>query len=139
MRKVLLIISIFLCFLFMTKVEALQKSLSDEFELYLEQTNIIEFDNLHSSKINEVLEGIDGTVIEFEIQIKNIIKVYRVNTKINNDIEKELNNKVLKALEEDGLRELGVVASIKGYKINKMKIRCSKKVLETVKKRSENV
>lgn len=133
MKRLLIIISIFLCFFLVRVLNAQTKN------DYVEKIYVTEFDNLNSKNINEVFKGLNGLVIEIEIEINSITKTYRVNTSVNNNLEKELLKKVVASLEEDGLKELAAIASIKGYKINKIKIRCTKEILNIIKMRSENV
>ena len=106
---------------------------------YVENIRTIEFSTFHSKKINEVFNGMKGMIIEIEIEIRNITKTYQVNTAMTDNLEKDLTEKVVKELEEDGLKELSSIASIKGFKINKVKLICTNADANIILERSKNV
>ena len=106
---------------------------------YVENIRTIEFSTFHSKKINEVFNGMKGMIIEIEIEIRNITKTYQVNTAMTDNLEKDLTEKVVKELEQDGLKELSSIASIKGFKINKVKLICTNADANIILERSKNV
>ena len=106
---------------------------------YVENIRTIEFSTFHSKKINEVFNGMKGMIIEIEIEIRNITKTYQVNTAMTDNLEKDLTEKVVKELEQDGLKELSSIASIKGFKINKVKLICTNADAHIILERSKNV
>ena len=126
MSKFLIIMSLFLLFISLPSVRAN--------ELERDNIEIIEFDRLTSKNINYVFKDLNVNLIEIEIRINNIIKTYRVET-YRNDIEKELVKNVVSDLEKDNYRELSSIASIKGFRITKVKLRCSKKIRNVILQR----
>lgn len=104
--------------------------------IYYQDYHIINFDNLNSKKLNDLLLGINGTLIEVEVTTNVFTKSYRFNTNMLNNLEKELTIKVIKDLEELGQRELAVTYKIQGFKINKMTIKCTIEELEKIKSRA---
>ena len=133
MKKILLILLTIFLIIVVPKLNA------DSTYKYKEDNYVIEFDNFNSKDINKLFEDINGGVIEVEVQIKNIIKTYRINTLITDNLEYEITKKIVKSLETDNLRELSSIASIKGFKINKMTLRCTLNIYEIIKERSLNV
>ena len=133
MKKTLIVLLTILLIGLLPKLKA-----SEEYK-YKEDSYVIEFDNLNSQDINKLFEGLNGGVIEVEVQIKNVIKTYRVNTLITDNLEYELTKKIVKSLENDNLRELSSIASIKGFRINKMILRCTLENYRIIKERSLNV
>lgn len=131
MNKILIIISFFLLFLTLPVVNASGKD--------LEEIKIIEFNNLTSKDINYVFKNLDISLIEIEIKINNIVKIYRVDIKKTNNLERELTKRIVKSLEEDNLKEMSAIASIKGFRINKIKLRCNKEIENIIKDRTENL
>lgn len=128
MKKILLIISIFL--LCMIPLKGLEE------DRYVEKINVVTFDNLSSKKVNDVFYDLNVGVIEVEISLGFITKTYRVNYYSVSDLERELTKRVVSELKKEGLREEAANASIKGYKINKMTLRCNSDTLAIIKSRS---
>lgn len=136
MKKLKVILSFFLiCFII--SIPFLFAEENDK--PYVENIRTIEFSTFHSKKINEVFDGMKGMIIEIEIEIRNITKTYQVNTAMTDNLEKDLTEKVVKELEEDGLKELSSIASIKGFKINKVKLICTNADANIILERSKNV
>ena len=129
MKKVLLILSIFLMLLFIPKLKG------DSVNKYIEKINEVSFDNLNSKKINEVFDGLNVGVIELEINFGFITKTYRVNLMNTTNLEKELTKKVVSELKKEGLREEAAVISVKGFKISKMILRSSEETIDIIKSR----
>ena len=135
MKKFILILSIFLLtILFTPFLKATENN-----KPYVENVRTLEFTSLSSKKINEVFYGIKGTIIEVDIEIKNIIKTYKVNTAMTDNLEQDLTEKVVKELEKDGFKELSAIASIKGYKISRIKLICTNEEANIIIERSKNV
>ncbi len=136
MKKLKIILSIF----FIGTILFIPFLFAEETEKpYVENVRTLEFTSFHSKKINEVFNGMKGMIIEIEIEIKNITKTYRVNTAMTDNLEKDLTEKVVKELEEDGLKELSSIASIKGFRINKIKLICTYEEANIILERSKNV
>lgn len=136
MKKLKIILSIF----FIGTILFIPFLFAEETEkTYVENVRTLEFTSFHSKKINEVFNGMKGMIIEIEIEIKNITKTYRVNTAMTDNLEKDLTEKVVKELEEDGLKELSSIASIKGFRINKIKLICTYEEANIILERSKNV
>ena len=132
MKKVLLILSIFLLLVFIPNLKAVKEN------DYLEKVNKITFNNLSSKRINEVFEDLNVGVIELEISLGFITKNYKVNYYYTDNLEKELTKKIVNELEKEGLREEAVTATIKGFKINKMILRCNEETIKIIKSRSND-
>ncbi len=135
MKKVLVTISILtmVLFLFLTNIKAESKE-SNTYE-YKEDYYSIKFPNLNSKNINELFEGINGTVIEIEVQTKIFTKAYKFNTGMIDNVERHLEEKVTKDLKSLGKYELATNYQMNGVKVIRMDIRCTKKELDTIKSR----
>lgn len=109
-----------------------------EYDKYKEGVHEISLDNVTNKNINNILKDIKGTIIEVEIEIKGIKKVFKVNSAITSNIEKEITKRVVKALEIDD-REISVLASVHGYKINYIKLICTNEIVDIITSRTYNI
>lgn len=119
MNKVLIIITFLFLFLSMPSVNNSSG---------VEKIKVLKFNNFPSKKLDEVFKDLDVKLIEIEIKIDNVVKVYRINLFRYNNIEKEITKRVVKSLKEDNQYELSAISEIKGFKITKIKLRCTDSV-----------
>lgn len=135
MKKMLIAFFIFSISLFVVLTIPKYTAKTNEY-IYNQDYHIIKFNNLNSKKLNDLLLGINGTVIEVEVTTNAFTKSYRFNTNMLSDLEKELTRVVINDLENKGLRESAVTHKIQGFKINKMSIRCTIEELNKIKHRA---
>ena len=93
----------------------------------------VSFKNENGEIVHELFEGINGTVIEIEVQTKIFTKAYRFNTGMIDNVERHLEEKVTKDLKSLGKHELATIYQMNGVKVIRMDIRCTKKELDTIK------
>ncbi len=129
MKKLLLSLSIFLLLLLLI---CPLNATEDE---YIEKYYSLEFDNLNSKNINEVFNGLKYNIIEVEVQTTRLIKSYRFNLSLVNNLEQELNNLILNDLEEILPREEISIIETKGLKITRIDLRCTKHDKEIILER----
>ena len=137
MKKVL-IISIFLLSSIIYYNHLYADNLIIKEDYYFEKIHEIETDNLPSNKVNKVFKDLDIFMIEIEVEIRNVIKTYKVNTYLTGNIEKELTKSIVNELNDEGLRELSAVIMYKGFTIKKVKLLCSDYVYDLIKERIKN-
>lgn len=117
MKKVFLVLSIFLfSIIFLPKVKA---GTGYAFE---EGIYKIEFDNLRSNKLKELLADTDSLIVTIKVSVKSEVKTYKFMTLNVNEIEKELLKKVINDMED--INEKAYV-KLNGVKINEINIRCT--------------
>ena len=99
MKKIFTIFTIILLSLFLLGKDLSGKeSTTDK---YKEEYKRIYFSSLNSKNINEIFDGLKGTIIEIEVKTKKFTKSYRLNTSMINNIEQKLTEKVLEDLIKD--------------------------------------
>lgn len=137
MKKVFIWLSVIgiILFLFINSSLSLKSSKNDY--LYAENYHSIKFKNLNSKNLNELFLGINGTVIEIEVETQVFTKSYRFNTSMIDNVEQKLEEKVIKDLIKLGKRELATNYEVNGLKITRMDILCTKEELNIIKSRSE--
>lgn len=134
MKKILTIFTIILLSLFL-----LGKSLSGKVNTtnkYKEEYKRIYFSSLNSKNINELFDGLKGTVIEVEISTKKFTKAYRLNTAMTNNIEQKLTEKVLEDLSSTGDLELTAIYKTSGFTITRIDLVCTSAIENIIKERS---
>lgn len=134
MKKIFTIFTIILLSLFL-----LRKSLSgvtNTTNKYKEEYKRIYFSSLNSKNINEIFDGLKGTVIEVEVDTKKFTKAYRLNTAMTNNIEQKLTEKVLEDLISTGDLELTAVYKTSGFMITRIDLICTSEIETIIKERS---
>ena len=135
MKKILTILLITAVILFLFIKIPIKATTKSSYK-YAENYNSIKFNNFNSKNLNELFEGINGTVIEIEIETPLFTKAYRFNTSMIDNVEQNLTEKVINDLISIGKRELAVSYKNTGIKIIRIDIRCTNEELEIIKKRS---
>lgn len=131
MKKVLLVLSIFLfSIILLPKVKA---GTGYTFE---EKIYKIEFDNLRSNKLKELLDGTDSLIVTIKVSVKSEVKTYKFMTLDVNKIEKQLLKKVINDMED--LNERAYV-KLNGVKINEINIRCTSDSYNKILERKDNL
>lgn len=129
MKKILLILSIFLIFIFTPKLNGIIEN-----DKYKESVYQLNFTNLNSKKLNEILLDTESIIIEVTVNIKGNEKTYRFFSSeiITNDkkiIEKVLNDITNKELLTD--------IKLNGIKITNIKLRTTEYFYNIIKERSK--
>lgn len=131
MKKVLLVLSIFLfSIILLPKVKA-RTGYTFEEKIYK-----IEFDNLRSNKLKELLDGTDSLIVTIKVSVKSEVKTFKFMTLDVNGIEKELLKKVINDMED--LNERAYV-KLNGVKINEINIRCTSDSYNKILERKDNL
>lgn len=131
MKKVLLVLSIFLfSIILLPKVKA---GTGYTFE---EKIYKIEFDNLRSNKLKELLDGTDSLIVTIKVSVKSEVKTFKFMTLDVNGIEKELLKKVINDMED--LNERAYV-KLNGVKIIEINIRCTSDSYNKILERKDNL
>lgn len=123
MKKLLLSLSIFLLLLLAFNKLNINANIDND---YIEKYYSLEFDNLNSKDINKLFKDLKGTIIEVEIETNRITKKYKINMSLVSNLERELSNIVLDDLKDFLTREEISNLEIKGFKINKINLICTK-------------
>lgn len=123
MKKLLLSLSIFLLLLLAFNKLNINANIDND---YIEKYYSLEFDNLNSKDINKLFKDLKGTIIEVEIETNRITKKYKINMSLVSNLERELSNIVLDDLKDILTREEISNLEIKGFKINKINLICTK-------------
>ncbi len=135
MKKIFTIFTIILLSLFLLGKDLSGKeSTTDK---YKEEYKRIYFSSLNSKNINEIFDGLKGTIIEIEVKTKKFTKSYRLNTSMINNIEQKLTEKVLEDLTSLGDLELTALYKANGFIITRIDLICSKEVENIIKERSK--
>jgi len=129
MKKILLILSIFLIFIFTPKLNGIIEN-----DKYKESVYQLNFTNLNSKKLNEILLDTESIIVEVTVNIKGNEKTYRFFSSeiITNDkkiIEKVLNDITNKELLTD--------IKLNGIKITNIKLRTTEYFYNIIKERSK--
>ncbi len=133
MKKIFTILTIILISLFL-----LGKSLYgyENLDKYKEEYKRIYFSSLNSKNINELFDGLKGTVIEIEVKTKKFTKSYRLNTAMTDNIEQKLTEKVLKDLSSEGDLELTALYKASGFIITRIDLICTDEIKNKIIERS---
>lgn len=137
MKKVFITLTVIGIILFLFINSTLSLKSSENNYIYKENYHSIKFKNLNSKNLNELFLGINGTVIEIEVETSLFTKAYRFNTSMIDNVEQKLTEKVIKDLIDLGKRELGTTYEIQGLKITRMDILCTTEELNLIKSRAE--
>ncbi len=137
MKKVLIYLTVIGIILFLFINSSLALITGDKDYMYREDYHSIKFKNLNSKNLNELFLGINGTVIEIEVETSIFTKSYRFNTSMIDNVEQKLEEKVTKDLIDLGKREQATTYQVQGYKITRMDILCTKEELNLIKTRTE--
>lgn len=129
MKKILLILSIFLMLIFTPKLNGIIEN-----DKYKESLYTLNFANLNSKKLNEILLDTESIIVEVTVNIKGNEKTYRFFSSeiITNDkkiIEKVLNDITNKELLTD--------IKLNGIKITNIKLRTTEYFYNIIKERSK--
>lgn len=129
MKKILLILSIFLMLIFTPKLNGIIEN-----DKYKESVYQLNFTNLNSKKLNEILLDTESIIVEVTVNIKGNEKTYRFFSSeiITNDkkiIEKVLNDITNKELLTD--------IKLNGIKITNIKLRTTEYFYNIIKERSK--
>lgn len=131
MKKVFLVLSIFLfSIIFLPKVKA---GAGYAFE---EKIYKIEFDNLRSNKLKELLANTDSLIVTIKVSVKSEVKTYKFMTLDVNKIEKQLLKKVINDMEDINER---AYVKLNGVKIIEMNIRCTSDSYNKILERKDNL
>jgi len=138
MKKVIFILSIIASFLFIINFKSDALINNDKLDV-VEGFHSIEFENLNSKNINTLFKDLNGTVIEVEVETKQFTKSYKFNTRLTNNIEEIIMNKVVKDLIDMNERESAVYYQTKGFKINKIDLICTNEIYKEIKDREYKI
>lgn len=127
MKKVLFILSIFLC-LFTYKINGLTND-------YAEKVYTIEFDNLSSKRVNELFSGINAKIILVTVKTSRFTHEYRFNLNMTNNLEKDLNELVINDLKSKLPKEEISIIEVSGFSIKSIELRCNKLERDLILKR----
>lgn len=129
MKKILLILSIFLIFIFTPKLNGIIEN-----DKYKESVYQLNFTNLNSKKLNEILLDTESIIVEVTVNIKGNEKTYRFfcSEIITND--KKIIEKVLNDITD---KELLTNIKLNGIKITNIKIRTTEYFYNIIKERSK--
>lgn len=131
MKKVFLVLSIFLfSIFFLPKVKA---GTGYAFE---EKIYEIEFDNLRSNKLKELLANTDSLIVTIKVSVKSEVKTYKFMTLDVNKIEKQLLKKVINDMEDINER---AYVKLNGVKIIEMNVRCTSDSYNKILERKDNL
>lgn len=129
MKKILLILSIFLMLIFTPKLNGIIEN-----DKYKESLYTLSFTNLNSKKLNEILLDTESIIVEVTVNIKGNEKTYRFFSSeiITND--KKIIEKVLSDITD---KELLTDIKLNGIKITNIKLRTTEYFYNIIKERSK--
>lgn len=129
MKKILLILSIFLMLIFTPKLNGIIEN-----NKYKESLYTLSFTNLNSKKLNEILLDTESIIVEVTVNIKGNEKTYRFFSSeiITND--KKIIEKVLSDITD---KELLTDIKLNGIKITNIKLRTTEYFYNIIKERSK--
>lgn len=133
MKKILTVFTIILLSLFLLSKSIYSKENSNK---YKEEYRRIYFDHLNSKNINELFDGLTGTIIEIEIKTTKFTKSYKINTAMTYNIEQKLTEKVLEDLSSLGETELASIYKTSGFIITRIDLICTSEIESIIKERS---
>ena len=129
MKKILLILSIFLMLIFTPKLNGIIEN-----DKYKESLYTLSFTNLNSKKLNEILLDTESIIVEVTVNIKGNEKIYRFFSSeiITND--KKIIEKILSDITD---KELLTDIKLNGIKITNIKLRTTEYFYNIIKERSK--
>lgn len=129
MKKILLILSIFLIFIFTPKLNGIIEN-----DKYKESVYQLNFTNLNSKKLNEILLDTESIIVEVTVNIKGNEKTYRFFSSEITTNDKKIIEKVLNDITN---KELLTDIKLNGIKITNIKIRTTEYFYNIIKERSK--
>ena len=121
MKKILLILSIFLMLIFTPKLNGIIEN-----DKYKESLYTLNFTNLNSKKLNEILLDTESIIVEVTVNIKGNEKTYRFFSSEITTNDKKIIEKVL-------LTDI----KLNGIKITNIKLRTTEYFYNIIKERSK--
>lgn len=129
MKKILLILSIFLMLIFTPKLNGIIEN-----DKYKESLYTLNFANLNSKKLNEILLDTESIIVEVTVNIKGNEKTYRFFSSEITTNDKKIIEKVLNDITN---KELLTDIKLNGIKITNIKLRTTKYFYNIIKERSK--
>lgn len=129
MKKILLILSIFLIFIFTPKLNGIIEN-----DKYKESVYQLNFTNLNSKKLNEILLDTESIIVEVTVNIKGNEKTYRFFSSEITTNDKKIIEKVLNDITN---KELLTDIKLNGIKITNIKLRTTEYFYNIIKERSK--
>lgn len=129
MKKILLILSIFLIFIFTPKLNGIIEN-----DKYKESVYQLNFTNLNSKKLNEILRDTESIIVEVTVNIKGNEKTYRFFSSEITTNDKKIIEKVLNDITN---KELLTDIKLNGIKITNIKLRTTEYFYNIIKERSK--
>lgn len=129
MKKILLILSIFLMLIFTPKLNGIIEN-----DKYKESLYTLNFNNLNSKKLNEILLDTESIIVEVTVNIKGNKKTYRFFSSEITTNDKKIIEKVLNDITN---KELLTDIKLNGIKITNIKLRTTEYFYNIIKERSK--
>lgn len=129
MKKILLILSIFLMLIFTPKLNGIIEN-----DKYKESLYTLSFTNLNSKKLNEILLDTESIIVEVTVNIKGNEKTYRFFSSEITTNDKKIIGKVLSDITN---KELITDIKLNGVKITNIKLRTTEYFYNIIKERSK--
>lgn len=129
MKKILLILSIFLMLIFTPKLNGIIEN-----DKYKESLYTLNFTNLNSKKLNEILLDTESIIVEVTVNIKGNEKTYRFFSSEITTNDKKIIEKVLSDITN---KELITDIKLNGVKITNIKLRTTEYFYNIIKERSK--
>lgn len=129
MKKILLILSIFLMLIFTPKLNGIIEN-----DKYKESLYTLSFTNLNSKKLNEILLDTESIIVEVTVNIKGNEKTYRFFSSEITTNDKKIIEKVLSDITN---KELITDIKLNGVKITNIKLRTTEYFYNIIKERSK--
>ena len=129
MKKILLILSIFLMLIFTPKLNGIIEN-----DKYKESLYTLNFANLNSKKLNEILLDTESIIVEVTVNIKGNEKTYRFFSSEITTNDKKIIEKVLNDITN---KELLTDIKLNGIKITNIKLRTTEYFYNIIKERSK--
>lgn len=129
MKKILLILSIFLMLIFTPKLNGIIEN-----DKYKESVYQLNFTNLNSKKLNEILLDTESIIVEVTVNIKGNEKTYRFFSSEITTNDKKIIEKVLNDITN---KELLTDIKLNGIKITNIKLRTTEYFYNIIKERSK--
>ena len=129
MKKILLILSIFLMLFICPKTNA-----EEDYALYKEGTYTLKYNNLNSKELPILLKDTNSLVLEIETNIKGKTYTYRIYSSELSITTEKLINKITKDISN---KEVITDIEINGVKITKLTLKITKENYILLKERSK--
>lgn len=127
MKKLLLIISIFLMFIISPKAK-------QDYNLYKESTYTLKYNNLNSKDLPLLLKDTNSIILEIETTIKGKNYKYRIYTVDIQETQEKLIKKITKNFKD---KELITDIEINGVKVSSIKLILTNIDYQIIKERSK--